>query len=1841
MRKIFSRVFLMSMFVLFSMASMDARTKTTNDYPKDEIANAEHLLGEGLKNNNSADVVEGVMSLVSAKMSVSLDYAPELIAKIDSVISVRPDDVAGNALLRFCELNLYKNVKNEVADGRNESVETAATDISEWSKKQFDEKMQSIIDEMLANADALWNTPIDKYDNVMLVTEENKFLCPNLYCFLAEKVNSDYGYRRLSKIDYLDYIIKNSDDKLKIFYSLEKAGISWNYDSVMAFYNEWKHSEYSGLAFNKLAKYEIKSLNLGQQRELYGVLNDFIAKWKDYKYIGDLVRLRNIVEAKTVVLSYRSVASSSDDMAVDYTAKNIAQFKINLYRLNVKGASDFDFYKVKKGKIKKQLVASEVVGQLGDLPYEYKGTVTVASRLAYGLYIMEAEYMDADGKQVSQFVDYPIYVTDLMPVASGVSSRKRVFVLDGKTGFLVDNSLVTVNHKNDKSVTRKVGKSGLDISSDGSCDITAKRGKDIFGNALYVYNYHSYNQDFILNCSVTTDLGVYRPGDVVKFAAVVYGTDTKNRHRFPVKNLNCRVKLINSNNETVDSINLNTDDYGRIAGEFGIPKNVLNGTFNINLVTDKYKGEEEYGNTSFSVADFKMPTFFVAFDKESVTFREGEKVELAGTVKTYTDIPLKNTLVTLDLKKHEWRWWWRAQDSGIHVESFNVETDDKGRFSIVIPEKCFGQDEDSDYGGLMFYSYTLNASATSVGGETQSSTASFTVGSHVEIIYNSKDQNVLAQTDVLLPIVITSNVSESPSCNVKISDKTGKPVISTRFTTGKTKLDFSALPSGEYTLEAGIDDLSEPLLKQRLVVYRADDILAPCEDVLWVASREFKATNPDQVSLLAACGKADAQVMVLVACADKVLGDSWIVLKKGMNKIPIDISKALPGVPVTVRLFTVNDYKAHKENVTILPYEKPEALNITIESFRDKVLSGDTETWKFSFNDQNGNAQSGALLMNVYNKAIDSIVPTRFAFSIGNSYRQLEYGIIPLSYIDRYYSELLSIADSKIKVPQIVFPKLLYNFARRYFKFYGGMERLQAMGAKAPMLDGEQYLLSVDDSLALNEVVTVAEDSGAAIPESPVESYGFKNMELREDDVKNALWLPFISTDKNGNAYVQFQIPNVNTTWVMSGFGYDKDMVSSTIKREFTSSKPIMAQSNLPRFVRIGDNISLSATVTNSSDTVQSVTALVELFDIDTDSILASKTFNFAIEAGNHQALFIEWNAPEELSYVGFRVKASNGKYGDGEQKMIPVLPSISPVVESEQFYMNHGENQASFVVPAITNGSKVSFEYCNNPVWACVMALPSIFDVNRTITATSLMHNYYALLMAQGIASDNPIIRDAVSHWQANPQDSVLVSSLEKNKDLKIHDLALSPWLGAAKRQTLQMQGIKNLFDDNYNKVNRDEALRKLLGMQCQDGGWSWIKGFQSSYHTTLEVLQLLGELKQLGYLPEDASLDDAIERAIKYIDVKVVEYYNEYSDKKDYSFFYDYAYVRMFFKEIEQSAMLDVFSKKAVAEIAKSWHGTSMACKAYAAIILKEYGYDYEASRIVESISQHSIDTKNKGTYWDNLQQGYGRYFHKTALTSLMLQAISKVNPQSPIVDKVRQWLLINKQTNDWGSSSMATDAIYTILNCGNNWLKESSVPEITVAGKKIEFGSFDKYLGYGVADIEFDANLKGDVSIVRNGDNPAWGALYWKYKAPMTSVKAAKSDGIEISKKFMMIDGNKLVEKKSFGVGDKVRVMLMVKTKQDLDYVTITDERCSCSEPADQITKSEIQNGVWLMRETKDSQTNIFIQSLPKGTHIIYYDATITATGSYNMGIASVQCQYAPQYAAHSSGSSVIVK
>ena len=104
-----------------------------------------------------------------------------------------------------------------------------------------------------------------------------------------------------------------------------------------------------------------------------------------------------------------------------------------------------------------------------------------------------------------------------------------------------------------------------------------------------------------------------------------------------------------------------------------------------------------------------------------------------------------------------------------------------------------------------------------------------------------------------------------------------------------------------------------------------------------------------------------------------------------------------------------------------------------------------------------------------------------------------------------------------------------------------------------------------------------------------------------------------------------------------------------------------MVQPNLPRFLRTGDEASISSTVMNNTDVQQDVKVIAELFDPLTNKVFSTLLDSALILSANeNKTVQVALTAPKNSPFIGIRVKATNGNFSDGEQALIPILPASS-----------------------------------------------------------------------------------------------------------------------------------------------------------------------------------------------------------------------------------------------------------------------------------------------------------------------------------------------------------------------------------------------------------------------------------------------------------------------------------------------------------------------------------------------------------------------------------------------------
>ena len=1846
-------VFIALLTMAFPFHSSGNEKEIDFNFPQDVSKNALSDLDKALKSGNGELTVDALVRYSIAQSGISQDNMPNIIGRLESTIAKEKQPHI-KSLLYYFEALVYQSYRDEYArwSNRNNPVGEEPTDVSEWDRRQFDEKIIELARQSIANREALKQVAVTSLPNIIKCNELGATYVPTLNEFMLMK-----NIELLGSTD--------NDDAELMIQALKDQWINDTRDNAPAHifaistassgslskeeYLKYKDSEYSALLLDRTY--------FGDEKESYKALQEYVQRFPNSKFTPQVKNSITEAERKNVYLSYPSLCQSSDSIKVNLDVRNTNTLTINVYRIPDDKLKNY--YSIKIGDLK--LVRQETVNVQGTVPFN-EDTKATLPPLPYGAYILLADNLDGKKTNITEVHSYDILrVSDitLMGVRH-LDGKDRIGAVNSMTG----KPLPGVNIKYDEGSIGTTDSNGMVYVPDtyfknganrpfSGISIYASKGDDKYGPELY-YNQMREGHSDNYSGNIYTDLGVYRPGETVQWAVNVFHAEDDKRT--PLADQELEVFFYDQNREPIDTVIARTDEFGRIEGSFLVPKDRMNGRFSIIVQMEspgsRYK--QNIVHKIVNVSEYKTPTFEVTFPDARRSYVTGQPVKVTGKAETYSGMPVANAEVRLSLIQKEWSWWWwRTYDNGgEHLMDTTVVTDAQGNFTFSYEPELFSENKNKRHPWSR-YNYQVTATVTTDAGETQEETTSFIVGTRRGIEMGRENGDTyLNDKPFKLPLKYNTTDEEKTStlCSWEVIPVGSKePAKSGTLNTEDPTIDLTDLPSGQYMLKIRIIDAEpgeEDVNVERIItIYRKSDKVPPVKDSpLWISPLEQRVDKNNVGHITIGVSTPKAYIYYIASTADKVIGEGWLNYDKGMHDFTVPLPKEA-GADVTVEFVTCYDNKTIDNMVKLANPYKPEAMNITATSFRDKLTPGDIEHWTFTLTDQNGNPRPGAMLLDMYDKAIASIAENDWGY-----YNPMRYGIAGSLNINGsagrkstrtdWMGKLLNIPSSTIaELPE------LYLYHQQLFGSSFGVEIYGASSkgllAARPMTEERSVTRAMKDEVVMqNELSAEADEEG----EVEVDEKNLEKVTLRESDVKTALWQPMLTSDDKGQINLEFEVPNFNTTWITQAVAWDKKMIGSQWMAEVLTQKPLMVRANMPRFLRQGDKAQLAAMVQNATDEAATCDAVIELFDPRSNEVYATRKFNLTLDPKGSQAVNIDWLVPDTIAMVGFRIKAANSTFGDGEQVMVPVLTTISPVIETEPFYIEAAQGHFEQPLPDFPADARVTLEYCDNPIWYCVLALPTIFSDEYYI-ATHAAHSLFALQVAQGVAKEQPQIKEAVTYWKEHEEDSVLVSMLQKNQDLKIGTLLASPWMRDADRQTLRMSKLNELFDDAITRKEYEKIITCLQSLQMSDGGFTWFlhPHCESSLWTTGTVLELLGEIKHLGYLPEDTRLTEMTNRALKYFDNESVRLLNEYKkySKDPYGSFTSYAYVRSLYPEVKQSGASADLMKKTLKYMDKNWNkGITLKEKAFYAMTLYRNGYQKTARSIVESIRQFAMVKPNLGMYWDNLQTGGWWELDKVAYTSTILQAMSEVDPRQEEIDQVRKWMLLMKQSNDWGSYSLAADAVYSILSTGSQWLDRGNTPVITIAGQPVNLDKMAQWLGYFRTTL--DASTTGSVVIDRTGSGPAWGAIYSQFKAPMTQIKEKAIEEVSISKEYYVYaqDGS-LHQASSFKVGDKVKVRVIIKVNKDMDYVTMTDERAACFEPVDQLSGYRSEDRTSFYLEIKDSQTNVFFNRLDKGTHIIGYDVWVTNPGEFTSGIATIQCQYAPQLSAHSAGKTIIAE
>lgn len=1778
-------------------------------YPETVINDATKQIEKADKKGNHKALVDGLVRLSIAKSQISADYMPELINHVDS-FAARVSDVRAKSLLLGLESDIvvaaYQHESYKY-DSRQKAGDVRPSDPREWCREDYEDRIIELTDSILCHRTELLATPVKDYESILEMPNVCPEFVPSLYDMLAlhgiakindladsySKGNENSAAKQCVAGIYASLLASHEEGSAPFIYSeLQRIKGSENNSKaaeaelkahLLDLADKYKDSPYSVEILDYL-------VDLDSSPRTVALARKAVARHSNYPRINALRNFLKRIDQQTMGISYSEAAKPNEEILIDINKKNVDRITIRAY--SVDGISDIRMKNLKQMKPMMEWSAN--------LNADDHQTVRFPG-LPTGRYILVPEFIDRNSHNAVIPDQTPSVLTvsaiDIMMV-NRINGDYFLMVVDTDSSKPIEGATVTVRKDEDGKIVKSLrtdanGYAMLNSLNDyGYYYFQAIVGNDHSRSLSTWLNNTSTDDNRHLKASVFTDRGVYRPGETVNFAVAAYISGVRFLETAKKKPLT--VELQNTADKTIASQTLQTDEFGRVSGSFTLPTDGLTGTFQLVVVS----GDMPVVWRNIEVSEYKAPTFFIEINREKSELSDLQHVTIKGKAMTFSQMPLAETDVKVALSE-SFSWWWDDMDFSDYETT--VATDSNGEFSICVPAECFSAAK-----GEIFVN--AKVSATDSRGETQTAAAILKMGKLASLPELS---DITANADK--PVKLNKDLRNFDSLTYEITDSASNVVKKGSLSPDNITIDANNIASGEYTVTVSIPDGSGSS-SFRLRLYRFSDAM-PAFDTPMLVDKDADIKCAADGSFSLNWGNSRPHwFFYVIACDGNVTDYGWHHAEAGMHKFTGKAEFA-PRGSSCLCLYWTDKHETKSAFITLTPATPQDSIEIVAETFRDNITPGGKETWKLRIKNNNGKTFRSAVIANMYDAALNSICINTYRFSP------------TYTTADEYWQDFRDPSDchsiiysplQMLDVATFVAPWLNYygrQLGYDYAVFECNSAPLRCYAAAAPMADAK-----LEESLVTKESKTDAE---ATEPDRQ------QSANLRDEGIKTAFFLPGLVTNEQGEVTFTFDVPNRNTQWQFSAVAYTDDLHAHYINRIVSAAKQLIVQPNLPRFVREGDCVTISAAAQNNTDTEQTADVVIDI----NGQKHAFK--GIVLQAKSSKTVTASFNVPASTEVVVTTSVCQNGRTADGQRDRIAVLPATTDVVEASPFYITADKSRADITMPHFNRNGRLTLEYADNPAWYAASALPSMQQTAETATAHIV--NYYVATVASRIVADNQEIADAIAAWQKSP----LKSRLEQNADLKTIALDNTPWSRRAETETDMMAHIADIADPATVQYRQQRALTALNDLQRPDGGFEWFRGCRSSIWTTEEVLNLFGYLNEMGYYPtDDAIAQQIVKRAVEYCD----NYYNKMSKREGatrksvIASASNYIFIRSMLPVAAPADSIKWIADGVVDMAVSGWGDYSIMGKAKAAILLANSGRNDVARNVVESLRQFARKSSDRGTYWDI--DG----IDKVTLAATALKALNKANPDDPMIDDVRHWLLLAKETQCWGGATKACDAINALLTTGKNWTAAvRKAPQIKVGNVKIDTDAATPYFGYIRRSIDMKRN-DGSISIRRDKGCPAWGAVYCQYNAPADSVKSHANADIRIEKQFYVYNSANTLRPDAtteFAVGDRIQVRLTIRSERDLDFVALTDNRGACFEPADQLSVYEWQDGTGSYRETRDSATNIFFSHISKGTYVITYDVYANNAGTYTSGIASLQCQYAPALTSHSAGATLTVE
>lgn len=1515
-----------------------------------------------------------------------------------------------------------------------------------------------------------------------------------------------------------------------------------------------------------------------RQEVKYRFLKPYVDRWAGYPHVGRLHNRLEDLRSHLIRIHVNEKEIPHRPITLKVTRKNATRLTLSIYATGLTGVSN-------NQEIRRTLLKYASLSPLYSKTYEYPAgqpyltyeeTVTIDG-LAPGIYLVTIESEHGKGDPQLLYVSGLTTLTEFLP-----GDKMRIVVVDPLTGHPVPYAQVVLYDsygENSPFITLRCDVEGEIIyryyQRERPASIFPYTESDRFCKRESIDNFWGYRYDSegaMDTVEILTDRAIYRPGQTVHVALVSYRV---NEHkRVMVQSRHIGVELAKPYKKPIAQELLVTDTLGVAHCDFVLPDDIETGVYTVRCGRN---------SRQLRIEAYKRPTFEVKIDDYAGSYRDGDTILLEGSATSYTGEPVSQATVRYRVKRAT-AWWWRFWAPYWETEGHygrygedeyhngEAQTDEEGRFKIEVPLRL---SNDGKVGRKpLFVNIVTEVDVTDTTGETQNARTELPLSNKQYVLRVEMGEQIERQESLTFTALLKNALGQDLAGSITWQLDDGEEHTAP----ANQPVEIGPTDIGTHTLKV---QYGEDEAEHRFVVFDKDSTTVPYSTPCWAyqSANEFPEDG-GEVILQIGCADADTYILYNLFSGDKLLESGAEKVSTGMINRRLRYDKAYGG-GILVSYAWIRNHEMQTHNFTIKKALPDRKLQITWKTFRDRVTPGTEEEWTLQVKDPAGRNVTANVIATLYDKSLDQLTTDtswqnfgpRLSWQVPHTdweHETLRSNDLSVHHIEHH-------KEREYHFYEIV--QTLIGGARYRGRFFG-----MSHSALACMEEEERLCLR-SEAVRYNRSVE-ADAAPLGAPPALDEAADTEALPpLRTDMSETAFFLPQLATDSDGEVSIVFTVPDSLTTWRFKALAHTRDLRYAYFDAETIARKPVMVQSHLPRFVRVGDATTLTAKVSNTTEGAISGRVQIELLDARDEHVVYSERHPFTLDAGGSMAEAFTFTPDEEVKDYLCRLYAMGDGFSDGEQHPLPVLTDKAEVTVTH--VLNHDgackdEVDTARLLPAGSSRHALSLQYTNHPIWLAINAFPPLQkpDTDNAISLSVALFCNHLTTYLQNIAA----------HFGDLPPTD-------------------TDALAASKRKI----------------VGR---LKKLQG---EGGGFRWYKDMPESLYMTTEVLMHLSRLQVMaGPMEELASMTES---AFRFCDAAMCEEVRELRKREAeghavylptftlLQHLYNCAITR---RELD-SKTLEAY-QYLVALLEKDIHRQTIREKAMSAVILDYAGYHGRAQDYAESLRQYTTCDAERGRTFDTPRATYSWYSYKIPTHVAGMEALHQLCPEDRATFReMQKWLLQEKRTQTWETPIDSVNAVYALLLDAQEELDTKGTATFTVDGKPL---AVEAEGNEGYVESALPATTR-TLTVEKTTPGLAWGAVYATFLQPISEVEASGS-GMSIRREI-------LADTENLHVGDRIRVRLIYSCERNFDMVRVTDSKAACMEPVKQLSWGDSFKRVQPM----DTEVRIFYYGLAEGTYSIETEYYLDRAGVYETGLATIVCEYAPEFRAVCPSVRLVVK